>query len=216
MIKECIICGKKFETNTRAIICSPECRALRKKGCQRCPVCGKIFSVRKVNWGNGEHKIKKMKYCSKQCRQKFLQEKRIKKNKERYSNDEEYRKKIKNAQRKYNKSEKGKNILQANKLKRDKRIKDKNNLDNINLKELYNRDNGVCWICGKLCDYNDKEYRVSEKGHRYLATGPNYPSVDHVIPLSKGGAHTWNNVKLAHKRCNSKKCDKILFTAELL
>ena len=157
-----------------------------------------------------------MKYCSKQCRQKFLQEKRIKKNKERYSNDEEYRKKIKNAQRKYNKSEKGKNILQANKLKRDKRIKDKNNLDNINLKELYNRDNGVCWICGKLCDYNDKEYRVSEKGHRYLATGPNYPSVDHVIPLSKGGAHTWNNVKLAHKRCNSKKCDKILFTAELL
>ena len=28
-------------------------------------------------------------------------------------------------------------------------------------------------------------------------------SLDHVVPLSKGGAHTYANVVLAHKRCNS-------------
>lgn len=28
-------------------------------------------------------------------------------------------------------------------------------------------------------------------------------SLDHVVPLSKGGAHTYANVVLAHRRCNS-------------
>ena len=35
-----------------------------------------------------------------------------------------------------------------------------------------------------------------------------YPTVDHIVPLSKGGTHTWNNVQLAHMACNSGKCDK--------
>lgn len=30
-------------------------------------------------------------------------------------------------------------------------------------------------------------------------------SVDHLIPLSKGGDHSWENVALAHKRCNSRR-----------
>lgn len=35
-------------------------------------------------------------------------------------------------------------------------------------------------------------------------------TIDHIIPLSKGGTHTYNNVQLAHYICNSKKSDKIL------
>ena len=212
MVKECIICGKVFETETHMITCSPECRAKRKKGYQRCPVCGQIFSVRGIKWGRGEHKMKKRKYCSKECAEKAGQQR----SKERYKSDEIYREKVREYQRKYNQTENGKSILQANKMKRDKRIKDRDNVDTISLRELYERDEGICWLCGELCDYNDKEYRVSESGHGYLATGPNYPSVDHIVPLSKGGTHTWSNVKLAHKRCNSKKCDKIIPTAELL
>ena len=36
-----------------------------------------------------------------------------------------------------------------------------------------------------------------------------YPTIDHIIPLSKGGTHTWNNVQLAHMCCNAGKCDKV-------
>ena len=203
MVKECIICGKTFETNINTITCSLECRIKRRQGYQRCPVCGNIFSVRGVKWGNGRHKMKKKKYCSKECAKKAAR----RRSKERYKNDKAYREKIRGYQQKYNQTENGKNILQANKMKRDKRIKNKNNIDTISLQELYERDGGVCWLYGESCDYDDKEYRVSKSGRGYLATGPNYPSVDHVVPLSKGGTHTWDNVKLAHKRCNSKKCD---------
>ena len=216
MVRECIICGKIFETKTHAIVCSPECKAKRKKGYQRRPVCGNLFSVRKAGWGIDSHKMKKRKYCSKQCSQKAARQKQQLKKKERYANDEEYRKKVREQQRKYSQTEKGKSILQANKLKRDRRIKNKEEVDSISLQELYERDKCVCWLCGELCNYDDKEYRVSKNGHGYLATGPGYPSVDHVVPLSKGGTHTWDNVKLAHKRCNSKKCNKIIATAKLL
>lgn len=32
-------------------------------------------------------------------------------------------------------------------------------------------------------------------------------TVDHVIPISKGGTHTWDNVKPAHYKCNIDKAD---------
>lgn len=73
----------------------------------------------------------------------------------------------------------------------------------INLKELFQRDDGVCHICGKPCDWED--YR--EESGAFIA-GDDYPSIDHVIPLSRGGAHEWSNVRLAHFICNSIKSDK--------
>lgn len=81
-----------------------------------------------------------------------------------------------------------------------RRIKIKQNLvdTDITLKKLYSRDKEVCWICGMLCDYHDKEY----KGRTMIA-GNMYPSIDHVIALADGGAHSWDNVKLAHRICNT-------------
>lgn len=40
--------------------------------------------------------------------------------------------------------------------------------------------------------------------------GKTYPSIDHVFPLSKGGLHSWDNVKLAHHYCNTIKSDKVV------
>lgn len=37
---------------------------------------------------------------------------------------------------------------------------------------------------------------------------PMSPSVDHVIPLSRGGAHAMHNVQSAHLGCNSSKGDR--------
>ena len=85
-----------------------------------------------------------------------------------------------------------------------KRINKHNLVDkNISLKRLYKRDKGTCYLCGERCDYNDKV--VTEEG--YYIVGETYPSIDHVKPLSRGGKHSWNNVKLAHHSCNTIKRD---------
>ena len=70
----------------------------------------------------------------------------------------------------------------------------------VTLYRVYKRDKGVCKICGKPRDIKD-----IQNGH----IGRLYPTVDHIIPMSKGGPHTWGNVQLAHMYCNSKKCDSI-------
>lgn len=73
-------------------------------------------------------------------------------------------------------------------------------VDDIALDDLYKRENGICYLCGKKCDYSDVKYI---DGKRY-ALG-NYPSREHIKPLAKDGLHTWDNVRLAHIRCNSSK-----------
>lgn len=70
----------------------------------------------------------------------------------------------------------------------------------ITLKKLYERDGGVCQICGEPCDWDDREWGCH---------GPTYPSLDHIVPRAKGGDHKWENVQLAHCICNSRKRDLI-------
>lgn len=62
--------------------------------------------------------------------------------------------------------------------------------------EVMELSNWTCHICGGKIE-RDCEY-------------PNtlYGTVDHVVPLSKGGTHTLDNVKAAHHVCNSTKRDK--------
>lgn len=93
----------------------------------------------------------------------------------------------------------------SNAIKKDRRVRkiryvvvDKN----ITIQRLYERDNGHCYICGRVCDWSDCE----DKNGVFIAHD-NYPSIDHVIPLSKGGLHAWDNVRLACRGCNSKKRD---------
>ena len=52
------------------------------------------------------------------------------------------------------------------------------------------RDGNRCYICGVEVDLTLRW------------PDPGAPSRDHVIPLSKGGSHTLDNVKLAHLACN--------------
>lgn len=82
---------------------------------------------------------------------------------------------------------------------------DKKNSD-ITLRKLYNRDNGICWICGEKCNYSD---HTKDPNGNFIV-GRTYPSIDHVYPLSKGGSHTWDNVRLAHWWCNTLKSDKVV------
>ncbi len=78
--------------------------------------------------------------------------------------------------------------------KKDKRITKDKMIDNdITLEKLYIRDDGVCKLCGGLCDWNDEPNKKDSK----------YPSVDHIIPIADGGEHSWDNVQLAHWYCNT-------------
>lgn len=71
----------------------------------------------------------------------------------------------------------------------------------ITLKRLIKRDGLQCKICGNDCKLDDHSWS------KYA--GPLYPSIDHIIPMAKGGGHTWNNVQVAHMICNSKKSDSV-------
>jgi hypothetical protein len=82
------------------------------------------------------------------------------------------------------------------------------NGDEISLETLIERDENICHICNNKCDKND--FIINNDKH--FIVGKNYPSIDHVEPMSKGGSHTWNNVKLAHHYCNTLKNDKLFFS----
>lgn len=61
---------------------------------------------------------------------------------------------------------------------------------------IYARDNHTCQLCGEPIDMNAN------------APHPRSPSIDHIIPLARGGTHEPGNVQAAHFLCNSLKGDK--------
>lgn len=83
---------------------------------------------------------------------------------------------------------------------------------NISPRRVYERDDRMCALCHRATDHPRvwKDWMVNK---RWL---PNAPTVDHIIPLAKGGTHTWDNVQLAHWSCNSTKSDLIVTGRSLL
>lgn len=63
--------------------------------------------------------------------------------------------------------------------------------------EIYERDGWFCQICGIPVDPALKSPDGASA------------SLDHIVPLSKGGAHTRANTQLAHLTCNVRKSDRI-------
>ena len=93
--------------------------------------------------------------------------------------------------------------------RKDKRIRHISSVTidkDISLRALSIRDKGVCWLCNQIVDWNDA---YTNDNNAFIA-GDKYPSIDHVVPLAKGGKHSWNNVRLAHRTCNSKKSDTVI------
>lgn len=75
----------------------------------------------------------------------------------------------------------------------------------ITLEKVAKRDGNICQICGCKVDWTDK--KIAPKT---VVCGDMYPSIDHIIPVSKDGADSWDNVQLAHRICNALKGDQIL------
>lgn len=63
----------------------------------------------------------------------------------------------------------------------------------VDREAIYARDNNTCQLCGK---------KVNMK-KRY--PDPLSASLDHILPIARGGAHEPRNVQLVHLICNSRK-----------
>lgn len=59
-------------------------------------------------------------------------------------------------------------------------------IDDIERAVVFERDCGICQICGAAVD--------PERWH-----------LDHITPLSRGGEHSYANVQVSHPRCNQRK-----------
>jgi len=62
--------------------------------------------------------------------------------------------------------------------------------------DIFNRDGWICQICGIK---TPESLRGTYK--------PNAPELDHIIPLSKGGAHHPSNCQTSCRSCNGSKAD---------
>lgn len=67
--------------------------------------------------------------------------------------------------------------------------------------EVFDRDRWVCQLCNEPVD-RDVEY-----------PDPGYRSLDHIVPISKGGEHSRRNTQLAHLGCNVAKSNRMTATA---
>ena len=85
---------------------------------------------------------------------------------------------------------------------RHKRRTLQSNGELIDLYELAERDQWQCKLCNEPISKDAKHYK--NKLNLYG------PSLDHIVPVSLGGTHTWNNVQLAHFYCNSIRGNKPL------
>ena len=211
----CVNCGKTFTRPKRnrdsCQFCSRDCafeyqamgsrHRRRVKRIKRCDKCAKIFLRR------GHY----VRYCSDACRYAFY-----------LNNRQELRcqgfvpqKKIcRNCGEEFMTEFKKSRVFCSDDCsvryaKERKKTRDRHRLDgiiiddDITLAKLYSRDNGICQLCGLPTDWDD--YQINDDGYR--VTGRNYPSIDHICPISRGGLHSWENVQLAHHYCNGIKSD---------
>ena len=69
-------------------------------------------------------------------------------------------------------------------------------------RSIWDANRGRCYLCGKPCDPKDCGWKNGG-----FVTGWRYPTLDHMVPIMKGGRHEADNVRLAHKWCNTIKHD---------
>ena len=67
----------------------------------------------------------------------------------------------------------------------------------VSAKRLHRRDGGICGLCLKPVD----------PAIRY--PHPGAATVDHIVPITRGGTQDDDNLQLAHARCNTSKGNRV-------
>lgn len=63
-------------------------------------------------------------------------------------------------------------------------------VEDVSLEQVYIEENGICGLCGGDVDRSNW-------------------SLDHIMPIARGGKHKRSNTQLAHRLCNAKKGAKV-------
>lgn len=73
-------------------------------------------------------------------------------------------------------------------------------VENVSRDSLVSKYGSTCYICG-VETITDVKYKSE----------PNYRQVEHVIPLSRGGEHSYRNCRIVCLKCNTSKSNKTLY-----
>lgn len=221
---ECKCCSKWFlpKTNNRTSYCSRDCafkdmrrqEPIRKvsslEACEFCEACGlRIEQPRSgkkycgsdecnrerkrlatLDYYNANYAVGEVKYTCFLCETEFVRHARgtHPNSGHRTYCSKRCRKKVASRERRFN-GRGGQNE------RRESRIRAAT-VERVRPHVVLKRDNWLCYICGERCDPEAKW------------PDPLYPTIDHVIPIAKGGEHSYANVKCACFGCNSAKSDK--------
>ncbi len=201
---ECPVCGKgmpRFKNGTPRSACSRACHnrnrpgrriAMQNRGKASCPACG----AETTNFSNG----KKRKACSPECHTRLRNAKRHMAICVCAKCDRVFLSK-RNGGTKYcsrgccNKAWAAAQHS-GDPIRRAKRL-------GVEVDESIDRETAIaslgleCMGCGITCD--------QEAGIH----APNYPNLDHIYPLSRGGGHVWPNLQILCQSCNFSKGTKL-------
>lgn len=199
MIKiKCYVCDKEFEAKRKsAKYCCKKCSRKAENNTERAK------NARKLYYQKNKGKVLKR---SKEKRDNYDENKKQKIKKQRHiyylknksnildnnkkwkvQNEEKYKIYCKEYTKKYNLTEEGK---KNNTLRRYKRRMLVNELDNI--------------------DYNLLKEKFAKLGNKCIICGNKDITIDHIIPVSKGGTNDIDNLQPLCKSCNSSKGNKTM------
>ena len=202
--KICRQCEKYFtmQSHSKGMFCSYECRGKFRseqqkkqrevKPIKHCKICGK------------ETQSRREVYCSDECRKVKARRDSLESNKQKRmlvlvngyickECGESFTPKYGSKRRSfcsatcYKRNERRERHWSRGSYKRYKTERDG---ERFKVRDIYDRDRWVCGICnGKV----DKRLKYPH---------PMSASLDHILPIAEGGAHTKANVQLAHLSCN--------------
>ena len=81
--------------------------------------------------------------------------------------------------------------------------------ETFNSREIYERDGWECGLCRLPTDIADFTIVTGSDGKQAHCCGPDFPTLDHIIPITRGGPHTRANVQTAHHLCNTIKGNRV-------
>lgn len=78
-------------------------------------------------------------------------------------------------------------------------------VERVLLSVVFDRDEGRCWLCGgpTLLEPPKGGLALGHSGVPQPLPHPELATLDHVVPLSERGDHSYANVRLAHYACNA-------------
>ena len=117
---------------------------------------------------------------------------------------EENRDKVAEIQKKYYKKYREENPLKIRAHRHKRRaLKKATAVEPIDLNLVWDDSFGICFLCGTPMD------------RQYTYPDPRLPSLEHIIPLSRGGTHTYDNLTYTHLQCNNRKLSSLVEEMQL-